>query len=854
MRRQTPGAPARGHFFALLLTFGAAGVVGLVFEIVWVRTLTLVLGASNYAVSVVLAAYMAGLGLGGSLFGRWTTLHRKDPLSTTRAYSLLLAGIGITGAAVVVASPLFGAVAAPVMRAVGWNSAWAILLRGLFGFVALLLPATMLGGLIPLVSHVGIDRPGVTGTRVAWLYFFNTGGSVLGALLTGFILLERLGVTATAVVAAVLALALAAAGLALRPGRAVPGPVAVDGRRAEAAPTEPGRGTFAAVIIVYGLSGFAGLAYQVAWMQAVATTIGQPVYAVTIVTSTFLAGLAIGSVAVGRLADRWRDPLVWLGAAECAIAVCATLALSLLALSARGVLGWAAETLGATWLGNIIGVAGFCFIVFLLPTFLMGTTFPIAARAVAPGNARAGVDVGRLYAANSYGALAGALVAGFVLVPALGVTRATVVLAGVSLASAAVAFAASRAGPTVRRTAPVLLAVLFCVIAAVMWPQRFRFLPPDVAANPGTWRVLYYRESSEGVVTTAEHRSGPRQTWVNSSVVCGSALPALKPVRIMGVLPFAVIDSPKDILVIGYGLGVAASMLVNLGTRPVDCVEICPGVVAASRAFSDCNQSVFADPRLRLMPGDGRNYLLCTGKTYDVISCDPTHPSFGSGALYTTEFYRLCLKRLRPGGVFTLYLPFHSIRGGDFRTLLGTFRAAFPNCALWIGVSHGVLVGRKDAPVRVDYRRALSLFDSMPTASRAALRDVFVDDAAALVGCMALDSAGMSAAAADAGIATDDQPEFEYAGARAGGAAGWVTNARLILDRYTGPASVLDGVGPDSARVAAAAGAARARFEANIATMRCDRAGQIAAFERAMATDPLDREARLLLRMSASNR
>ena len=480
----------------------------------------------------------------------------------------------------------------------------------------------------------------------------------------------------------------------------------------------------------------------------------------------------------------------------------------------------------------------------------MGATFPVAAKAFVTDREQAGLAVGWLYAANSAGALLGSLVAGFALVPALGATRANLVLAGVSVTVAIVAALSSRAKGLVKGLALAVFAGAFVALALVTGARQLQFLPPEVASNRGAWKVLYYHESSEGVVLAAENRAGDRQTWVNSSVVCGSALPALKPVRIMGALPFCLHENPQDVLVIGYGLGVASSLLVGLSPKPVDCVEISPGVVAASRAFNRWNNAVYANPNLRIMPGDGRNYLLCTRKSYDVISCDPTHPSLGSGALYTRDFYQLCRKRLRPGGIFTLYLPFHQIRPRDFRMLLNTFRAEFPQCALWIGIAHGVLVGRKDAPIRLDYARAKAAFGRLHPNLWMGMQEVFLDDPAKLLGSMLLDSAGMAAAADDAGMATDAQPGFEYAGARSGGAATWAANAELVAESSTGPAGIFGGTAEEEASVRAAAAATAARFRATIATMRGDRNGTLAWFRQAVELDPSDREAARFLLMS----
>ena len=834
----------------LWLTFFGAGFAGLALQIVWVRVFSLIFGASNYAVSTVLAAYMAGLALGGVMFGRLT--HGRDVVSLVRIYSRLLAGVGISGFLVTILAPHVGVLLAPLLGAVGWNSGWSIALRGLFSFLLLLVPATMLGGLFPVVSHLAVEDLRLTGARLAGLYFTNTAGSVLGALVAGFVLLERLGVVGTTGLACLLALALC--GIGYRPAPGQRQDAQQDARKTDstrAAPKPYGRRAQIALLAAYGISGFAGLGYEVVWARALTTVVGHPLYSVTIVTATFLFGLALGSLVFGRLSDRWRDPSLGLGIIETSIAGTALLTLVLAASLNFSVLDWIAAHLGGGWVGTMLGLAGSSFLVMLAPTLLMGATFPVVGKALVTERNEAGRMVGWLYAVNSAGALLGSLVAGFALVPSIGATKTNVVLAGASLTAAAIAVLSSHLrtrhkGIVLATSGGVCLAIVLLTGA-----RQLQFLPPSVTSSRSAWQVLYYRESSEGVVTTTESRSGERQTWVNSSAVCSNALPALKTVRIMGVVPFCVHENPQDVLVIGYGLGVTTSVMVSLSPKIVDCVEISPRVVEASRAFARWNESVFASPRLNIMPGDGRNYLLCTNKQYDIISCDPTHPSDGSGALYTREFYQLVKKRLRPGGVFTLYMPFHQLREQDFRRLINTFRSEFPQSALWLGIAHGVLVGRKDKRLALDYQRVQAVFRAMPLWTRVEFAEVFLDDAAKLCATMVLDSAGMARVGDAAGLATDGLPAFEYAGAREGVVSNWAANAELVWRVFTESGRLLiAGAGADSSRIANAANATAARFAAAIAAERRDRDGHTAWLRRALEFDPSDREAAHFLFMS----
>ncbi len=840
----------RGSGRILIIAFFVAGVIGLVLEVAWFRSLSLVLGSHTQALTIVLAAYMAGLVLGNILIGRWIASGEHSVHTLVRTYAILLGVLGISGPAVIFLAPGLAVVAAPLLRLLGWNSPGAILLRGLVGLLLMSVPTIVLGGLWPLVAQLIARRVDKAARSLGVLYFLNTLGSVAGALLCGFFLLEHLGVKGTVLLAGAISLCLSLM-VWFWPVR-LSAASSFSRSRLEVRGTERlkyARGAQMVLLVGFGLSGFAALGLEVLWTRALVTVMGQPVYGATLVLTAFLLGLALGGLAAGTFADRVRDPLLGFGIVECGIGITSILALVMLARAPAvlsGLTGWA-------WPGLLWGLAGFCFGVMVLPTMLMGGTFPLASKVYLPQMTVMGQRVGVLFAVNTVGALLGALATGFLLVPALGTVRANLLLAGVGLGVGAVAIAAAG----VRSYAKVLIIVGVTVLSALagafLVPHRLRILPLDLVANEDEyWRVLYYRESVEGVVTTAEDPQGIRQTWVNSSVVCGNALPALKPVRLMGVLPMVLHPAPRDALVIGYGLGVTSSLLVDLGCDLVDCVEIAPAVVAASEWFAAWNNRVFDNPVLRVMAGDGRNYLLCTTRQYDIISCDPTHPALGSVGLYTREFYQLCLARLRSGGVITQYVPFHKLEERDFLALVNTFRAAFPNCALWRGIAHGVLVGRKDSALALDWQRIQKTVVGAPRVVREALTEVFLERPEALVGGMVLDSAGIARLTRGVAVLTDDQPRVEFVGARASDTRTWVGNARLVLECYTGPGNVVLPANDTAvAQAVSKAGVAeRARFLATLAAVEGQLRQQREYFLQALRADPEDREAQLFLRMS----
>jgi spermidine synthase len=844
---RTPGYSPRR--WVLSLTLFGAGFSGLVLELVWIRNLGLVFGANTHAMSTVLAAYMAGLALGSLVVGRWAGRPERTRAGLSRMYALLLASLGVAGVLVTLLATRISVVAVPLLRAVGWNSGMSVAIRGLMGFVILLVPTFIIGGMFPLVAEMSVEDSSRVGRRLAMLYFVNTLGSVAGTLLAGFLLLEKLGVTGTALLAGIVCLLIAP--LALTAGGRTEATIHVEPQTEPARQVHYSRPAVVVLVIGFAVSGFAALGYEVTWTRALVTILGQPMYGATVVLAAFLLGLAIGGIAAGRLSDRWSDPLLGFGILEFIIGISAAVTLAVLARS-PAILVWITDRLGATWAGLMLGLAGFCLGAMLLPAFWMGTTFPIANRAFVPELRQLGTKVGTLYAVNTIGALLGSVVTGFFIIPALGTVQTNLLLAGLSLAVGTAAILYAKSSTRVKTPALAGLGAALVFVAVFVTPHRLQVLPPTVAVGKGTtWQVSFHKETVEGIVTTAQSRAGDRQTWVNSSVVCGSGLPALKPVRQMGIIPFAVHPTPKDILVIGYGLGVAASLLVDISRQEVDCVEIAPAVVEASREFARWNNRVYDNARLNIMAGDGRNFLLCTDRKYDVISCDPTHPALGSGALYTHEFYELCNRRLRDGGILTMYLPFHMLEQRHFRMLLSTFRATFPECALWRGIAHGVLVGRKAQRIELDPGYLAKLFGRLSASTQMALSEVFIDGPIDLLSGMILDSEGLAAVSQDAGLFIDDRPELEYVGARTHDNRTWRENAQLVLDNWTGPGRTLvPGDSAFAASLSSAMMAERSRFQATIHAVAGKTENQVHELEKALEYNPGDREARRFLQMS----
>jgi spermidine synthase len=324
--------------------------------------------------------------------------------------------------------------------------------------------------------------------------------------------------------------------------------------------------------------------------------------------------------------------------------------------------------------------------------------------------------------------------------------------------------------------------------------------------------------------------------------VIGSSYDAYKVVRLVGHLPYLAGLDARRVLVVGFGMGVTTSAIAaHPGLEVLECAELVPGLREASSFYRDLNRDVAHDPRLRLAPGDGRRHLQRASGRYDLISCDPTHPILGSGALYTREWFRLCRDRLAPGGMLSQYLPLHKLGERELLGIIRTFHEAFPEGSVWLGQYHAVLLGTTE-PLRID-------FAQWSARAGALGRDqTFHTEPHHLASLLVLDAAAIARLTAAAPVNTDDRSYTEFFARGCLDEDNLVHNLRLLGAARVDPASAFTNVA-DPARLQVAAASQRLVTEALALILDGDREGGLALLRRARAADPLDQELPFLVRL-----
>ena len=744
MRRATP---------FILILFTLSGVSGLVYEIVWIRLFAHLLGGTTYAISIVLAAFMGGLALGSRHFGRLADASPR-PL---RLYAGLELGIAVLGALVPLllhlARPLYVGLAqvlpGPTLPAV----------RILIAAVLLLPPTFLMGGTLPVLSRFVVRERERLGRGLGLLYAVNTLGAVLGSFLAGFVLVAAMGVYGAIALAvwinAVIALAV---WLVDRGLPAAPLPELADAAGPEAAAgTSDMDGRLLAWI--FALSGFAALGYELYWTRALQHFLGNSTYAFSAMLTTFLLGLAAGGWVGGRLADRMARPARLLGWAQLAAGAAALATVPLIwdllpRLEAGAFLG--ERMRWSTYLGRRFMVS----LAIMAPaTFLTGMTFPLVNRIGIDSLARLGRGVGHLYFANTLGAIAGSLAAGYLVLPLLGVRTALLATACLSgLLGVAVHMGSRGRGAREPWLAAAGLAALLLLAPAARRAGRDLLADTQGRAD----RVLFQREDHAAETRVYMKPTGELHMSVDGHHIGGTDPSILRKEKILAHLPLALVPGAKRTLSVGLGSGITLGTLALYdGIEELACVEIVPSVVAGARRFHEHHGAVLVDPRAKITVGDGVQFLLTTGARYDVISSDSKlNPEYsGNAPLLSRDYYELCRSRLAAGGVMVQWLSIH-LPASELRVVARSFAAAFPHVAVFWYDPNNVILAGSDAPLAVDLDRLRG--HAADPELRADLEALQLADPYALAGLYLADRARLLAELGEGPLNTWAHPRLEF--------------------------------------------------------------------------------------------
>jgi spermidine synthase len=704
----SPIAPASPRRFLplLLVLFVGSGCAALIYEIVWLQLLQLVIGSTAVSLGVLLATFMGGMCLGSVLLPRLIS-PRRHPL---RVYALLELAIGATGLLILLGMPY---VELAYVRYAG-HGLPGIVLRGAVAGVCLLPPTILMGATLPAIARWVESSP----LELSWLGFFygaNIAGAVFGCLFAGFYLLRVYDMATATYVAAALNLTVAAIAVAFASVSAQYEPPS-DPATNRAVHRAPGA---TAVHLAIALSGMSALGAEVIWTRLLSLVLGGTVYTFSLILAVFLVGLGIGS-SLGAVLAR-RAPL-----AQGALGLCQWLLTAAIAWTAvmisESIPYWpiVPSLSPSPWYTFQLDLVR-CLWAILPPACLWGASFPLALVAVASPGQDAGRLVGGVYAANTIGAIAGALVFSLVLVPVIGTVGAERVLIGLAAAAGLVALVPlfPSAPPSVHfgRAAALAAAIglagwLAWIVTPVPWvtvafgrltaSYLARSAPgivKDVPTEPGNPDVFctFVGEGTNVSVAVTMTKDGVR-SFHGAGKIQASTLPVdMRLQRMLGHIPALVHRKPESVLVVACGAGVTAGTfvlhpdvkrIVICDIEPLVPTVVTPMFGAENYHVVDGiareNPHVVNGKQVEVIYDDGRHFLSTTEEKFDIITSDPIDPWVkGCAALNTVEYYQMCRDHLNPGGSVSLWIPLNESNLAATKSVIATFFQVFPNGLLW---------------------------------------------------------------------------------------------------------------------------------------------------------------------------
>ncbi len=761
-------------FWRLVGLFTLSGACGLVYQVVWSRLLVLVFGSATYAVATVLGVFFFGLASGSYLAGRLAPKVSNQ----LRLYGYLEIGVGVYAGLFFVLLETAQRLHGMIFPLVYENQALLSLVRVLISAVLLLPPTMMMGATLPVIGAFLTRSPKHVGRDFGVVFAYNTIGAAGGSFLSAFFLIPAVGLWWTTASGGVLNLAIGAASIHLarlseapvatrdiQPATEPAGPSSIDALQAYAA------------MLAFMVSGFLGLVYEVAWSRTLILLFGTSVYAFATMLTTYLVGLALGSLLVSRWIDRFTRPILAFAAIQAAIGAAVFATTPLLGKLPYFFLDY--FKVDTSWHAITMTEFAACFAIMFLPAFGSGALFPLAARIfMHQRRFQIGRTIADAYAFNTVGAIAGSFAAGFVLIPWIGMEKTLLAGAATNLAIAA---GLVLCAPQPARKQRILTSAGLLLLAAGGFAGLQTWIPSVMNAGIYVYgdalsraenrldgfvrdnRLLYYREGPSATVAVMESEKG-RFLRINGKTDGGDIRSDRSDnytQRFLGLLPLLYTPRARQALVVGLGTGVTIGAVQTMGDIEIDCIEISPAVVEAARFFEDANGNAMNAPGTRIHVLDGRTWIQAMPRRYDLIVSEPSHPwQTGNANLFTADFFEASAQRLTPEGVFCQWLPYYHMDRNHFRIIVNSFAKTYPYINIFVVYTDTILIGSR-SPLTLDASHLDRLMAS--NAFRRQVSSLGIDSTAELLSFFYLDSQAVRDYVKDVTtINSDSHPIIEY--------------------------------------------------------------------------------------------
>jgi spermidine synthase len=727
-----PDSQLKSFVMPILFCFFWSGATALIYEVVWSKYLSLILGSTIQAQTVVLAAFMCGLALGNRLFGRWAD-RLQQPLVAYGCMEILIGLYALLFAYLYrAADSLFASAGSHLLA----HTTWLFFLKAALSAMLLLCPTILMGGTLPLMAAWLKKSTTEPARRTALFYAVNSLGAVCGAGLAGFALVQHVGMHGTINIAAVANLLIGSSVLVLSKAlgnryQLLPGSDPVQ-KQPEQATCSQGTSRSRALwhsCLLVACTGAISMGLEVLASRCLSLIFGASLQVFAIVLMAFILGIGVGSTLIASPRTRRWHPelttiLLILGTA-CLIGILVLYIEQLVQSYAYLQTGLNRNILGYRF--HEIMITGIALCVLGLPAAALGSVLPLRIRMLSDEPDLLGNRVGRLLTWNTIGAMAGSLMAAFLLMPHVGLRGSFTVLGLVLVGLAGLS--------ALLMSRRIVFAACVCVgvflsVVAVEGGQRWRYIlssgifrerfekfsPNWMEDRLKTVDLLFYEDAADATVSV---ESGPSPFSTNEITLRingkadASSVGDMSTQVLLAQLPLMAKPDSKDVFCFGVGSGVTAGSTLGYPIEHLVIADNCEPVLRAVKFFEPWNHGVMTNDRVRIFREDARTVLKLSPRKYDVIISEPSNPwTVGIGSVFSRDFYQLISKRLKPGGVMAQWFHIYEINDEVLNVVLRTFGSVFPNMEIWDMDGGDIVLLGSDRPWPSgveEYRRAFEL-------------------------------------------------------------------------------------------------------------------------------------------------
>jgi spermidine synthase len=689
---------------AIYILFFISGFTGLVYEVTWTRMLATVFGSTTYAITSVLSAFMGGLAIGSYVIGRYIE-RKKNPILV---YAFLEIGIGITALLIPIIFKILDNIY-PFIYEYTTSYTWLLILTKIvLSLLILFVPTFLMGGTLPVLCKLFINRPKESGKQVGILYAINTIGAAIGCFVAGFVLIELFGIAKTIQLVAAVNFLLAIAFFLLniyykliKTDIETPNSENIK-KTVRDSESHIKLQPFYSILVLIGFAfaGFVSLSYEVLWTRLLVFKLKMTIYAFSIMLTTFLMGISIGSIVVA-ITEKYNLIKNHSKAFGVVVSFIGLVGLATIFLfgqidsipifdmigDLKGSMSWNKLVLSEILLAGMI---------MIFPTILMGMTFPLVSRIFTHNIKIVGKTIGSIYSINTIGSILGSCVTGFILVKFLGTQKSIFLISLIALTVGTTIVLFNRRGINKSKNSKSF-PIIFSTIAWSFAVGLLLWLPKDILfkyyniyqeQSLKNSQIIYANEGIECITTVHEYSGGYKGISTSSVYVAGTHYSSRTTQKMQAHIPMLVHPNPKEILQVGFGSGETSYIVTTYDIEQLDLVEISSEVIETStKYFQEINKDVVNHPRFNPIIMDGANYVYIAKKKYDLIMNDASWPRLaGCSTLYSKDYFENARRLLKPNGIMTNWFPI--AEGEDFRILLKTFHSVFPYVSVWLAMTH----------------------------------------------------------------------------------------------------------------------------------------------------------------------